>query len=79
MQDTEAFCRRTLCNSDLAHYLNSTFVCWGGDVRYPDAYKLSNRCAASDSSGGPLTIFIINVHNSSLRLRSGVLWGGVPW
>ena len=46
MQDAEAFCRRTLCNSDLAHYLNSTFVCWGGDVRYPDAYKLSNRCAA---------------------------------
>ena len=47
LQDTETFCRQTLCNSDLAHYINHTFVSWGGDVRYPDAYKLSNRCGSS--------------------------------
>ena len=43
VQDTGAFCRQTLCNSDLAHYINQKFVSWGGDVRYPDAYRLSNR------------------------------------
>ena len=46
-QDTEVFCQQTLCNNELAQYLNSTFVCWGGDLRYPDAYKLSNRCVSS--------------------------------
>ena len=43
VQDAEAFCRQTLCNTQLAAYLNSTFVCWGGDIRQPDAYRLSNR------------------------------------
>ena len=46
-QDAEAFCRQTLCNSQLVDYLNSTFVCWGGDIRHPDAYRLSNRYALS--------------------------------
>lgn len=53
MQDTETFCRQTLCNSDLAHYINHTFLSWGGDVRHPDAYKLSNRCAHSAAGREP--------------------------
>ena len=48
VQDAEAFCRQTLCNSQLSAYLNSTFVCWGGDIRHPDAYRLSNRYISSD-------------------------------
>ncbi|EIE19724.1 UBX-domain-containing protein [Coccomyxa subellipsoidea C-169] len=40
--DTEKFCRETLCNPELVEYVNSTFVCWGGDISYPDAYRLSN-------------------------------------
>lgn len=42
-QDTGKFCRETLCNTELVDYVNSTFVCWGGDISYPDAYRLSNR------------------------------------
>ncbi|KAK9918295.1 hypothetical protein WJX75_002911 [Coccomyxa subellipsoidea] len=41
-QDTDRFCRETLCNPELVEYVNSTFVCWGGDISYPDAYRLSN-------------------------------------
>ncbi len=43
MQDTDKFCRETLCNPELVDYVNSTFDCWGGDISYPDAYRLSNR------------------------------------
>ena len=47
VQDAEAFCQQTLCNSQLSAYINSTFVCWGGDIRHPDAYRLSNRYVLS--------------------------------
>lgn len=66
LQDAENFCRQTLCNSDLAHYINHTFVSWGGDVRYPDAYKLSNRCASSVA--GRLSLLLVT---TAFEDRSG--------
>ena len=63
LQDTETFCRQTLCNSDVAHYINHTFVSWGGDVRHPDAYKLSNRC--THSAAGRLSVLLVRLHIGS--------------
>lgn len=40
-QDTDAFCRGTLCAPEVADYCNATFLCWGGDLRHSDAFRLS--------------------------------------
>jgi hypothetical protein len=41
-QDTDAYCRDTLCDPALVAFLNERFVCWAGDLRHSDAF----RCAA---------------------------------
>jgi len=40
-QDTARFCVDTLCEPELVAFLNSHFVCWGGDVRSSDAFRAS--------------------------------------
>lgn len=39
MQDTDAFCRGTLCNPAFAAFVNEHFVAWGGDLRSSDAFR----------------------------------------
>lgn len=41
MQDTDQFCRQTLCDPDFVQYVNSTFLCWGGDIRKSDPFIVS--------------------------------------
>lgn len=46
-QDAEDFCENTLCAPNFVDYLNSTFVAWGGDVRFADAFRLSSSLRAA--------------------------------
>lgn len=39
LQDTETFCRDTLCSPGLVEYVNQTFLCWGGDIQRSDAFR----------------------------------------
>ena len=39
-QDTARFCTDTLCEPELVAFLNAQFVCWGGDVRSTDAFRV---------------------------------------
>lgn len=39
-QDTARFCTETLCEPELVAVLNAQFVCWGGDVRSSDAFRV---------------------------------------
>lgn len=41
-QDTDAFCRGTLCNPAFAAFVNEHFVAWGGDLRSSDAFRLAS-------------------------------------
>ena len=41
LQDTERFCSETLCASEVVDYLMDHFVCWGGDIRSSDAYRVT--------------------------------------
>ncbi len=41
MQDTDQFCQQTLCDPDFVQYVNSTFLCWGGDIRKSDPFTVS--------------------------------------
>ena len=45
-QDTDDFCKNTLCAPAFVDYVNSTFVSWGGDIRYLDAFKLASSLRA---------------------------------
>ena len=40
VQDSERFCRNTLCNGELARYVNDNFICWGGDIRRSEPFKV---------------------------------------
>ena len=40
-QDSRAFCTDVLCSPSLVEYVNSHFVCWGGDVSFTDPYLVS--------------------------------------
>ena len=40
VQDTDQFCRQTLCDADFLQYVNSTFLCWGGDIRKSDPFMV---------------------------------------
>jgi FAS-associated factor 2 len=42
-QDSESFCKETLCCPSFVDYLNATFVSWGGDIRCPEAFRLSTK------------------------------------
>lgn len=42
-QDTDSFCSEVLCSPDVVSYVNENFVSWGGDVRFSDAFHISNR------------------------------------
>jgi len=44
---TEQFCRETLCSTALVAYTRENLVCWGGDIRQPDAFSLSSRLQIS--------------------------------
>lgn len=46
-EDTDSYVRNVLCSSELVDYVNQQFVCWGGDVRKPDAFNLSGRLSIS--------------------------------
>ncbi|GAB4818640.1 hypothetical protein N2152v2_005686 [Parachlorella kessleri] len=46
-QDTEAFCRGTLSDPQLVEYIHSTLLCWGGDLRHSDAFRLSSSLRAA--------------------------------
>lgn len=46
-QDSQRFCRDTLCSPAFVDYINSTFVSWGGDVRYPEANRLASSLQVS--------------------------------
>ena len=70
VQDAEAFGRQTLCNGQLSDYLNRTFVCWGGDIRHPDAYRLSIRYALSESRSHFFLYMTLNHAYLRLQLQS---------
>jgi FAS-associated factor 2 len=42
-EDTDNYVRNVLCSPEVVEYVNQQFVCWGGDVRKPDAFNLSGR------------------------------------
>jgi FAS-associated factor 2 len=46
-QDTDGFCKDTLCSPAFVDYLNSTFISWGGDIRNPEAYRLASNLRVS--------------------------------
>ena len=41
MQDTEAFCRSTLCHPEVTQWLDAMLICWGGNIRYHSAFDVS--------------------------------------
>lgn len=43
-QDTARFCTEALCEPELVAFLNAHFVCWGGDVRSTDAFRVRWTC-----------------------------------
>ena len=47
VQDSEHFCRSTLCNPEVSQWLDSMLVCWGGNIRYHSAFDVS------ESTAGP--------------------------
>eukprot|EP00878_Enallax_costatus_P020517 GHUV01021694.1.p1 GENE.GHUV01021694.1~~GHUV01021694.1.p1 ORF type:complete len:366 (+),score=105.27 GHUV01021694.1:665-1762(+) len=42
-EDTDSYVSNVLCSSQVVDYVNQQFLCWGGDVRKPDAFNLSGR------------------------------------
>ena len=40
MQDSKGFCSQTLCDEEVAAYLDTTFVCWGGNIHHSDAFRV---------------------------------------
>lgn len=46
-QNTATYVRSVLCNPELVEYVNSHFVCWGGNVQRPDAFGLAGRMQVS--------------------------------
>lgn len=46
-EDSEGFCRDVLCSAEVIQFLNSKFLCWGGDVRRSQAFSLSSRLGAT--------------------------------
>lgn len=45
--DTPEFCRRTLCSEVFVEFVNQNFVCWGGNIRASEGFKMSNSLKAS--------------------------------
>ncbi|KAL4443291.1 hypothetical protein ABPG75_011028 [Micractinium tetrahymenae] len=41
-EDTEGYCRDTLCSPGFVQNVNQTFLCWGGDVQRSDAFRLAS-------------------------------------
>lgn len=44
VQDTDDFCRETLCNQEVAAYIDATFVAWAGSIHHSDAFRVSPQC-----------------------------------
>lgn len=45
--DTPLFCEGTLCSEVLTAFINENFVSWGGSIRAPEGFKMSNSLKAS--------------------------------
>ena len=56
VQDTEEFCRQTLCDPSFVRYVNSTFLCWGGDIRKSDPFTVC--LTAADGLMRCLTVWV---------------------
>ena len=41
VQETDEYCRDTLCDEEVAQWVTSMLVCWGGSVRYRSAFEVS--------------------------------------
>jgi len=46
-QNTDSFCRDTLCTELIADFFNEHFVCWAGNINMTEAFKISNMLSAS--------------------------------
>lgn len=46
-ENTDAYVRSVLTNSEVVEYVNSHFVSWGGNVQQPDAFSLAGRLNVS--------------------------------
>ncbi|KAL6762737.1 thioredoxin-like protein [Haematococcus lacustris] len=46
-EDTDLFCHRVLCSPAVVDSTSQHVVCWGGDVRKPDAHALTYRLGAT--------------------------------
>ncbi|KAL4854252.1 putative oxidoreductase YhdF [Chlorella vulgaris] len=46
-QDTDAYCRDTLTSPALVPFLDEHFLCWGGDLRRSDAFRLASNLRAA--------------------------------
>eukprot|EP00803_Ostreobium_quekettii_P004019 evm.model.scf_1445.8 EVM.evm.TU.scf_1445.8 scf_1445:36489-40615(+) len=46
-EDTDSFCREVLCAPEVIAFLSENFVCWGGDVRQSEAFKLAASLGAT--------------------------------
>ncbi|KAG8193802.1 hypothetical protein JTE90_029536 [Oedothorax gibbosus] len=40
-QDTDVFCRNVLCNPEVVHFVNSSFLFWACSVNSPEGYRVS--------------------------------------
>ncbi|CAD7698180.1 unnamed protein product [Ostreobium quekettii] len=38
---TDSFCREVLCAPEVVAFLSANFVCWGGDIRQSEAFRLA--------------------------------------
>jgi hypothetical protein len=64
LQETPAFCRRTLCAPAVVEYLRDNYLVWGGDIRQRDAFQLSGALRAATY---PFLAVLAN-HNSRVTL-----------
>jgi len=46
-EDTDSFCKNTLCTVSVCTYLRENCVCWAGNIRSPEAFQLSQRVRAT--------------------------------
>lgn len=56
-QDTDRFCRDTLCNSQVVNYLSENMLFWGCSVRYSEGYRVSE--ALRESSYPFLAVIVL--------------------
>lgn len=67
--DTPLFCEGTLCSEVLAAFINENFVAWGGSIRAPEGFKMSNSLKAS---GFPFCAVVMAATNQRIALLQQV-------